>query len=106
MRFSGRSDAFAKRVESDRDALAIDGLRNAQRIFRLHACDEPRVEASAERGVLKEAAKRTIMRERDEGGTKNWHDSPLLEGARKAHWADKLVSHMEMKKCGPDNTLV
>ena len=65
VRLSGRSDAFAKRVERDGDALAVDGFRDAKRIFGLHACDESRIEPSSQRGVLTEAAKRTVVRERN-----------------------------------------
>ena len=70
MRLSGRGDAFAEGVESDGDALAVDGFRDAKRVFGLHAGDESLIEAGAQRGVLKETAKRAIVRERNKAGTK------------------------------------
>ncbi len=56
VRLGGRSDAFAKGIESDRNALAVDGFSNAKRVFQLHAGDESRVEAGAQRGTLTEMA--------------------------------------------------
>jgi hypothetical protein len=56
VRLGGRGDAFAEGVESDGDALAVDGFGDTKRVFGLHAGDESCVEAGAQRGVFKEAA--------------------------------------------------
>ncbi len=56
VRLGGGSDTFAKGVESDGDALAVDGFGYAKRILGLHAGDESRVETGSQRGVLEEAA--------------------------------------------------
>ena len=91
VRFGWRGDAFAERVKGDGDALAVDGFGDAQRVFGLHAGDESRIEASAQRGVLSESAKRAVMRERNKGGTKKMHNSSLLTSALAgAHLADEF----------------
>jgi hypothetical protein len=56
VRFGRGGDAFTERVESDGDALAVDGFGDAKGVVEHHAGDESPVEAGSESGVLEEAA--------------------------------------------------
>lgn len=56
VRLGGRGNAFAERIESDGDALAVDCFSDTKRVFGLHAGDEARIEACAQCGVFKETA--------------------------------------------------
>ena len=63
-------NAFAEGIERDRDALPVDGFGDSKGVFDLHAGDESRIEASADRGMFEKAAQRAIVRESNKSGTK------------------------------------
>ncbi len=73
----GCGNAFAKGVERDMHSLLVDLCANAESVFNLEAGDEARTELAAHGGVFGEFAERTIVGERDKGGTKNGHQLTL-----------------------------